>query len=238
MAAAAATMRDTLASIDALADDFARFGAAPPSPRFEQDWFPRMDAAAAYAMIRKFRPRRIVEIGSGHSTRIMARAIADGGFACAFTAIDPMPRADIASLPVDRIAALFAPEHFARIDALEAGDLLFVDSSHILWPGSDVDLVLARVIPRLSQGVIIHIHDIFLPDAYPAHWAWRGYTEQQGVAALLAGGGFEIRFASHFALTRLDALQAAPVLGAVAFPEGAVESSLWLAKAGAGVWRS
>ena len=53
--------------------------APPPAPRWNQDWFPRLDAAAAYAMVRNTRPRRIVEVGSGHSTRFMARAVADGG---------------------------------------------------------------------------------------------------------------------------------------------------------------
>lgn len=237
MVAAAPVMREVLEHIEAARCDLARFGGEPPAPRFEQDWFPRLDAAAAYAMVRHLKPRRIVEIGSGHSTRIMVRAISDGGFPCTFTAIDPQPRADIASLPVARIAALFAPEHFAHIDALEAGDILFVDSSHILWPGTDVDLVLSRVLPRLAQGVVIHIHDILLPDAYPPQWAWRGYTEQQGVAALLTGGGFDILFASHFALTRLDALGAAPFLASVPFRDGALETSLWLRKGGAGVWR-
>src|SRR5687768_18416406 len=75
--------------------------ASPPSPRWDQDWFPRLDAAAAYAMVRSLRPRRIVEVGSGHSTRFLARALADGGLDTKITAIDPRPRARITGLPVE-----------------------------------------------------------------------------------------------------------------------------------------
>ena len=73
----------------------------PPAPRWDQDWFPRLDAAAAYAMVRTLRPRRIVEVGSGHSTRFLARAVADGGLATKIIAIDPRPRARITGLPVE-----------------------------------------------------------------------------------------------------------------------------------------
>src|SRR5687768_12038170 len=112
----------------------------PPAPRWNQDWFPRLDAAAAYAMVRATQPRRIVEVGSGHSTRFLARAVADGGLATRITAIDPEPRATLAGLdiewlrmPVERV------EPFPR---LEANDILFIDSSHQLKPGNDVEFLL------------------------------------------------------------------------------------------------
>ena len=93
------------------------FGGEPPAPRFEQDWFPRLDACAAYAMVRDRRPARIVEIGCGHSTRVMARAIVDGALCTDHLCIDPAPRARLEglhlrhlALPVDRagIAAFSA----------------------------------------------------------------------------------------------------------------------------------
>ena len=65
-------------------------------------------------------------------------------------------------------------------------------------PGTDVDWLLNRILPALDAGVLIHVHDVFLPDPYPAGWAWRGYNEQQALAALLQGGGYAIRFASHY----------------------------------------
>ena len=57
-------------------------------------------------------------------------------------------------------------------------------------PGTDVDFLLNRILPALPAGVLVHVHDVFLPDDYPADWEWRGYNEQLGVAALIQGRGF------------------------------------------------
>ena len=124
----------------------------------------------------------MVEIGSGHSTRFAARAIADGGLETQLIAIDPEPRADLQALKVEwhretlQQACRIPAAHV--IAAFHPGDLLFVDSSHILMPGTDVELILTELLPRLPAGALVQIHDIFLPDAYPADWTWRGYNEQ------------------------------------------------------------
>ena len=229
MRAAEPSMAALLADIDGLAADLERIGAGrPPEPRWAQDWFPRLDAAAAYAMVRRHRPARIVEVGSGHSTRFLARAVRDGKLATRIVAIDPAPRADIAGLGVEILRKTVQEVDPTVFDGLAAGDILFIDSSHILMPGSDVDLLLSTVLARLPAGVLLHVHDIFLPDDYPAGWTWRGYNEQQGIAALLAGGGWDIVFASHYAATRLADRLAATVIGRLPLAEGAVESGLWL----------
>jgi hypothetical protein len=205
-------------------------GAGPPEPRWDQGWFPRLDAAMAYALVRNAGPRRIVEIGSGHSTRFLARAVVDGGHATRITTIDPAPRA---MLPGHAIDVIRAPVHRAG-DApfadLAAGDVLFVDSSHILMPGSDVDWILNHVLAALPPGVRVHFHDVFLPDDYPPEWAWRGYNEQLGVAALVQGGAYRPLFASHYVVTRMkDALRAG-IIAELPLVPGARESSLWLEK--------
>jgi predicted O-methyltransferase YrrM len=210
--------------------DFARFGGDPPAPRFEQDWFPRLDAAIAYALVRERRPCRIVEIGSGHSSRVMARAIADGGFPVDFTAIDPQPRAPLAGLPVRHIDRRLQDAPMGIFAALEAGDILFIDSSHKLSPGSDVELLMMQILPAIPAGVLVHIHDIFLPGGYPASWAWRNYNEQSAVAALFQGGGWAPLFASSFALSQMANEFAESVAAALPLPAGAIESSLWLEK--------
>lgn len=220
-----------LGEIDQVADDLRRIGSEPPpAPRWNQDWFPRLDVAAAYAMVRHRKPARIVEVGSGHSTRFLARAAADGGLRSAITAIDPVPRADIADLDVAVVHQVVQRVDTAPFQDLEPGDMLFIDSSHILMPGSDVDWLLGTVLPGLPVGVHVHIHDIFLPDGYPAAWAWRGYNEQSGVAALLAGGGWTVRFASHYVATRMAPDVAATVVATLPPPVGVYESSLWLEK--------
>ena len=102
--------------------------------------FPRLDGAMAYALTRELRPARIVEVGSGHSTRFFARAIADGRLATRLTAIDPAPRAAIAGLPVDWLRDTVPDVGMAPFAALASGDFLVIDSSHVLMPGSDVDI--------------------------------------------------------------------------------------------------
>ena len=228
LATARPACEQTLADIDGLAAELERIGGQPPEPRWAQDWFPRLDAAAAYTMVRRHRPGRIVEVGSGHSTRFLARAVRDGDLATRIAAIDPAPRADLAGLGVEILRTTVQEADPAIFAGLVAGDILMIDSSHILMPGSDVDLLLSTVLPRLPAGVLLHVHDIFLPDDYPADWGWRGYNEQQGVAALLAGGGWEILFASHYAVTRMADRLAAGVVGRLPLPAGAFESGLWL----------
>jgi predicted O-methyltransferase YrrM len=207
-------------------DAFARFGGPPPAPRFAQDWFTGLDAAALYTLVRDARPARIVEIGSGHSTRISARAVADGGLASEILAVDPAPRAALAALPVRWHRRPVQELDPGVVDGLASGDVLFVDSSHVLVAGSDVAFLFTELIPRLRPGVLLHVHDVFLPEPYPAAWAWRGYNEQQAVAGLLAGG-FALVFASRWVRRRAPDLLG-PVARALPVPAGAYETSLWL----------
>jgi predicted O-methyltransferase YrrM len=199
-----------------------------PAPRLDQDWFPRLDAAMAYAFVRERRPAAIVEIGSGHSTRFMARAIRDGGLPTRLLAVDPAPRAAIAGLNVEWLRAPLQDVEPDRFRALGAGDVLFIDSSHVLMPGSDVDVILNRILPSLTAGVIVHFHDVFLPDAYPDEWAWRGYNEQNAVAALLGGGRWRLLWSSRWVATRMPEAVAAAGLSALPLAAGAFESSLWI----------
>ena len=231
-----AGFREALGWAEALSDDLLRIGSEPaPGPRWTQAWFPRLDGALAYTLVRRLGPRRIVEVGSGHSTRFVARAVADGGLDTRITAIDPAPRAELAGLPVKllRHTVQEACARKAGADAfaeLGPGDFLMIDSSHVLMPGSDVDLLLGHVLPALPAGAILHLHDIFLPDDYPAAWDWRAYNEQLGVLPLLLGGAWEVLFASHYVATRMAADLEASVLARLPLASGAVESSLWLKK--------
>jgi predicted O-methyltransferase YrrM len=230
LAASLPAMAAVLEAIEAAAERLLAFAGPPPAPRWDQDWFPRLDGAALYALVRTVRPRRILEVGSGHSTRFLAQAVADAGLACAITCIDPQPRADLAQLPVELKRRVLEPADAALAAALGPGDMLLVDSSHIAVPGSDVDLLLNLFLPRLRPGVLVHLHDIMLPDPYPEPWAWRGYNEQVAVACLLQGGGWKIRFASHWLVTRHEDRLLQGVIGRLPLPPGAIEGSLWLEK--------
>jgi predicted O-methyltransferase YrrM len=215
--------------LQAIARENGKPAAGAPNPRFDQGWFATLDAVAAYALVRERRPGRIVEIGSGHSTRFLARALHDAGSDTSILSIDPAPRAAIEALAprVSFERRTVQQVGLAPFRTLSAGDMLFIDSSHILMPGSDVDWLFGRVLPILPAGMLVHIHDIFLPDDYPPAWAWRNYNEQQGVLPLLTNG-WRAAFASHFVATR-----APEALGAMAdLPRhpAAIPASLWLEK--------
>lgn len=215
-------MDQILQDIDASRGVLTAMKGPPPLPRWDQSWFPRLDGAAAYAICKRHQPKQMIEVGSGHSTRMLACAAPAANITC----IDPQPRADIAALGVDVKPRVLEEADTEAFAGLEAGDIAFFDSSHLLWPGSDVDMIYNRILPVLKPGVLIHIHDILLPDPYPQDWAWRGYTEQNGLSGWLFGGA-EILFSSHYAITRMEAALR-PGLANLPMPEEARETSLWL----------
>ena len=190
-------------------------------------YFDRPDAEALYLTIRRFAPKRVIEVGCGNSTRITWQAIIDGGLDTTITAIDPWPRADIAHV-VDRFEqARLESVDMKMFDALESGDVLFIDSSHVVRIANDVALLFGRVIPRLRPGVVIHVHDVFLPYEYPKRFFYDcpGWAEQYVLHALLQGGGYEILWPGYFLQkARPDAVAALPFLS-----EGRAQS-FWIRK--------
>ncbi|MEL6477982.1 MAG: class I SAM-dependent methyltransferase, partial [Pseudomonadota bacterium] len=153
--AAEPRMAEILAAIDAAMADLVGLDGPPPTPRWRQHWFPRLDGAAAHAIVSAMRPAEIVEVGSGHSTRMLAHAAAWMG--TRITCIDPQPRAVLDALDIQWERRVLAPGDVARFASLQAGDIAFFDSSHLLWPGSDVDLILNRILPVLAPGVLVHL---------------------------------------------------------------------------------
>ena len=225
-----AAAQDLAPQLRSIASENGKPVSGVPNPRFDQGWFATLDAVAAYTIVRQRQPGRIVEIGSGHSTRFLARALHDGASKAAILSIDPAPRAAIENLAPRvafdrRTVQQVGLEPFRQ---LAGGDMVFIDSSHILMPGSDVDFLLGRVLPILPAGVIVHIHDIFLPDDYPAAWGWRNYNEQQGVAPMLMGGGWRAIFSSHFVATR--AAGDLKMVDQLPRHAAAIAGSLWLEK--------
>ena len=173
------------------------------------------DAEILYLMIRRFAPRRVIEVGCGNSTRITRQAIRDGGLDCTITAIDPSPRADIADV-VDR----FEQARLESVDAnlfgaLESGDVLFIDSSHQVRMSNDVAHLFCRIVPALAPGVVIHVHDVFLPWEYPPRFFrdCPSWGEQYVLHAMLQGGGYELLWPGyHLQRDRADAVAALPFL--------------------------
>jgi SAM-dependent methyltransferase len=186
----------------------------------DQPMFRAVDAEVLYCMVRRHRPRRVIEIGSGFSTRVTAAAMranaAEGG-AGELVAIEPYPSEalrrgfpGLTELRVQEIQSL--PPTFA--DHLEANDILFIDSTHVVRTGSDVLFLFLEVLPRLQPGVIVHVHDIFLPAEYPRGWVvdeHRFWTEQYLLHAfLLFNGTFQVAWAgSYMHMRQPDAVRRA-----------------------------
>lgn len=169
-------------------------------PFWTNIWFTGLDAMALYTMLVVNKPAQLIEIGSGNSTKFARRAIKDHSLPTRIISIDPQPRAEIDALCDELVRAPLEDdvENLAR--RLKPGDILFFDGSHRSFQNSDVTVFFLEVLPRLAAGVIVHIHDIFLPNDYPEQWAARYYSEQYLLAAWLLGGGAgaEILFASAF----------------------------------------
>lgn len=168
------------------------------------------DALALVAMLQKYRPKRIIEIGSGYSSLLIANELArDPRQGTEFVCVDPFPRPFIRELQknsgaISRLHAEKVEElPVSFFSGLEANDVLFIDSSHVAKTGSDVNYLFFEVLPRLAPGVVIHIHDIFLPCDYPANWVLDlgfCWNEQYLLRALLMHStAFEVLFGSAYA---------------------------------------
>jgi predicted O-methyltransferase YrrM len=182
--------------------------------------FESVDGEMLYAMIRHHKPHRVVEVGSGFSTLLSAQAIArnardDVGYRCELIAIEPHPSPWLRS---DRSIRLIDTEvqdvPLSLFTSLEENDILFIDSSHVLRIGSDVQYECLEILPRLSQGVLVHFHDIFLPSEYPPDTIFKGYqfpNEQYIVQAFLSfNDAFQVLWGGSFMhLAHPDRLEAA-----------------------------
>lgn len=173
---------DALAAIDREVDPDSA------SPAWKNPFLPGLDGVALYCFVRDRAPATYLEVGSGNSTRFVARAKADAGLATRIVSIDPHPRAEVDALcdeVVREPAELVDP---ARLRDVVAGDVVFFDGSHRVFSNGDTTAFFLDVLPELPPGVLVGIHDIWLPDDYPESWTDRWYNEQYLLACLLLGG--------------------------------------------------
>jgi hypothetical protein len=200
---------------------------------YQNDQYPVLDAEFLYAALCHFKPKTVIEIGCGFSSLVTAdvnRRLFSNRID--FICIEPYPRqflidgvAGINQLVVQKVEDV----DLAFFDRLEAGDILFIDSSHVSKVGSDVNFLFFEVIPRLKRGVMVHIHDIFLPDEYPKVWVidqGRNWNEQYLLQAFLQfNSDWEVVWAAHFMATRYgkEVQQTFP-----RFPELGGGGSFWL----------
>ena len=152
------------------------------SPGWNNGMLPGLDIVGIYAMLAIKKPKRYVEVGSGNSTKVAFRSKKDNDLETEITSIDPMPRAEIDNLADNIIRKPFETIDYSEVLNLEAGDILFIDNSHRILPNSDSMVFFLEILPKLKKGVIVHIHDIYLPYDYPQFMCDRFYTEQYGLA--------------------------------------------------------
>lgn len=153
------------------------------------------DAAIYSAIVREFQPHRIIEVGSGYSSAVALDACDAYGLDIELVFIEPH---------TERLEQLLTPSDSGRVtirreplqdtplelfDTLEAGDVLFIDSTHVVKAGSDVARLVFHVLPRLAAGVLVHVHDMFWPWQYPPAWLSqrRDWNELYLIHAFLSG---------------------------------------------------
>ena len=165
------------------------------------------DAYILYSMIRKYEPKRIIEIGSGFSSALMLdmKDIYANDIELSFVEPFPIQLNKLIS-DTDKSNAKIIQKKVQDVDisvfkALQKNDILFIDSSHVSKTGSDVNYEFFDIIPNLNSGVIIHVHDIFYPFEYPKHWVYEGrnWTENYILRAFLSfNKNYEMLFFSDF----------------------------------------
>jgi hypothetical protein len=197
--------------------------------------FPDYDAAVLYSLLRQLKPKRYVELGCGYSSLVSSYALQRNqreGAACDAVYADPEPR-----LPLNKVLTFERLQLQRAQDVpldlfrkLEAGDVLFIDTSHVLKIQSDVEHELLHILPSLAPGVWIHFHDVFTPYDYPEDWVRKplrlAANEQYGVECLLSGGSrYQVEIPLHYLVRD----QAAAVREF--YPRGRTRGqSLWIRK--------
>jgi predicted O-methyltransferase YrrM len=148
---------------------------------FENPSYGYSDAILLYGMMRFLKPARVVEVGSGFSSCVMLDTNERFfGRSVALTFIEPHPErllslvTDADTRGVTLVRSRLQDVDLGAFDALQANDILFIDSTHVGKIGSDVNRLFFDILPRLSPGVHVHFHDVFFPFEYPRVWAYEG----------------------------------------------------------------
>lgn len=177
---------------------------------FENGFFENSDAIVLYGMLRKFKPKRLIEIGSGFSSAVTLdtnELYFDNSIECTF--IEPYPERLKSLLRnndnVKIIEKKLQDVDLSVFEELENGDILFVDSTHVSKCGSDVNMIMFNILPRLKNGVIIHFHDVFFPFEYPKEWIYTGrfWNEDYLLRAFLQyNSSFKVMYFNSYMNTR------------------------------------
>jgi hypothetical protein len=173
------------------------------TPFWNNRFFSCLDAASLVSLMLSWKPRRYFEIGSGQSTLFARHAVTSGGLRTTITSVDPKPRREIDAACDSVIRKSLEDCDLAIFHELEAGDFLFFDGTHRVFTNSDVTVFFLEVLPQLRSGILVHVHDIFLPCDYSPALNNRFYSEQYLLGAMLLCGTppFRVVLPNYFVCT-------------------------------------
>lgn len=156
-------------------------------PAWNNGFLPGLDIVTLYTMLAHYKPAKYIEIGSGNSTKVARKSIKENKLNTKIISIDPYPRATIDHLADDVIRQPLEniTDYKFITEGLNENDILFIDNSHRCLPNSDATVCFLELLPYLKKGVIVHIHDIYLPYDYPQFMCDRFYSEQYVLAAFI-----------------------------------------------------
>lgn len=218
-------------------EGFPRHPTADVTQYHEENWqFASTDGEVLHCMIRRARPRLVIEVGSGFSTLITAAALrrnaaegAPGELVCIEPYPNPTLRAGVPGL-TRLISAPVQAVPLETFDQLRAGDVLFIDSSHVVAIGSDTTREVLDIVPRLAPGVLVHFHDIYTPLEYPRNWVLdehRFWNEQYLIEAFLSfNERFEVLYAGSY--LHVHHLQKLVEFSPLYLPAARWSTSLWI----------
>ena len=183
---------------------------------FENGFYSFTDAIFLYSMIRNLTPKKIIEVGSGFSSSVMLdtnELFFNNEINLTF--IEPytdrlkslLKESDYNSTSIIESEVQKVP--LSVFEELNGGDILFIDSTHVVKTGSDVNHILFNILPRLKSGVLIHFHDVFYPFEYPKEWVFNGHNWNEDYflkAFLMYNSDFKIRLFSHYLHTHHDSI--------------------------------
>jgi hypothetical protein len=193
----------------------AEYDAWPKQPtnyydfHISQTSFRSVDSQMLHCMIRDFKPSKVIEVGSGYSTMITAKALLqnekENGKEYDFVAIEPYPNESLKKgIPGLKsiIGEKIQDVDISLFNSLQENDVLFLDTTHTVKIDGDVNYEILELLPQLNKGVIVHVHDIFLPYEYPYEWIYSGeriWLEQYLLQAFLCNNdSYKILWMSHF----------------------------------------
>ena len=165
----------------------------PKAPCWNNGFLPGLDIVALYSLLPHFKPATYLEVGSGNSTKVAAKSIEDHQLPTRIISIDPVPRVEMDELADEVIRRPLENTDLDVFQRLQKNDILFIDNSHRVLPNSDATVFFLEILPLLESGVVVHIHDIYLPYDYPPFMCERFYSEQYVLAAFLLANAEKYR---------------------------------------------